>query len=273
MIARATHPIALVAQLMTLVQLLFAQTSPDPVVTDPSVQMDRRSLTSARKLIDVSLEEELVHLAYSELPRPVRSRVYSSLGFILQEEARPFGTMTAALADSGNYPKVRVCAAQWALRSDLLEMRWRFGNQKIRALHRGNVVRLDLDLDEIMRNRDLDRFGCKEIDRVKGLIASMVRLKGRTHTVDPVPFQLRIPWPEELTDGVQFSSNPDQDLNGMDVYFWFKRVDAFVDGRKLSLQCYFKPGQRPFFEGHSQWFDACFRDIVLRTMQSSDAKD
>ena len=93
-------------------------------------------------------------------------------------------------------------------------------------------------------------------------MSSIVRLKGETVALEPVPYELHIPWPKVLTDGVTFCSNPGQDLLAMDVYFWFKRVDGFVDGRTLSLQFYTKPGQRVEYADGSKWFSDDFRAFI-----------
>ena len=132
----------------------------------------------------------------------------------------------------------------------------------MRALARKGVLRLDIQLDQAKENRELDEYGPAELDRVKGFVSSVLRLKGETATLEPYSYELHIPWPSELVHGVSFCSSPTMNIMFMDVYFWFRRVDAFVGNRTLSLLFYMKPGQRVGYPGGSTWFSDDFRAWV-----------
>ena len=189
--------------------------------------------------------------------------MYTGLAFILRRSAHPHKkSHLEAMESRAQNISVRVFAAYHDKEIDLVEYRWVHRGQELRALVRKSVVRLDVQLDEAKENLQLDEYGQREIDRVKGFVSSILLLKGETATLKARPYELHIPWPSELVDGVSFSSNPEMNILAMDVYFWFRRVDAFVEDRTLSLLFYMKPGQIVGYPGGSTWFDDEFRAWV-----------
>ena len=146
--------------------------------------------------------------------------------------------------------------------ADLLRFSWTFRGQNIQLLARLGAYRLDLDLREVEENPALDDYGLTPRERVIGYLSSLLRLEGKTNTLDPIPFKLEIPWPESFEEGVKFSSNPAQCITAMDKYFWFRRVDGYVHDGVLSLLFYTKPGQWVGFRDGSKWFPDEFRAWV-----------
>jgi len=221
-----------------------------------------RSLAYARTLVKDADSGAFVDISFNELSPNMVQRMNFRMANLFSERAHPHSQRDGKLPIDDL--RVRVHAANDRSEDDLIEYRWPFRGLELRVVSSANALRLQIDLNQVAKDQDLDEYGYEEMDRVKGLVTSLVRLKGTTYTLDRVAYELKIPWPRALTDGVTFCSNAAQDLRGMDNYFWFKRVDGFVDGRILSLQFYTKPGQRMTYMDGSKWFSDAFRSLIKR---------
>ena len=159
--------------------------------------------------------------------------------------------------------EVHVFAAQDDRSDDLVDYRWMHMGQHLRVVGSRNAVRLDIDLNEVDRNSELREFGKTQIQRIQGLVENTIRLSGKTFALDPQPFEIQIPWPEALHDGMQFSTNEKRSIISMDSVRWFERVDFFVRDGTLSIFCYFKPGKLVGAQNGSKWFPEDFRRLIL----------
>jgi len=221
-----------------------------------------RSVAYARKLVKDVDNGAFINISFDELSPSMVQRMNFRMANYFNKRAHPHSQGDGKLPIDGL--RVRVYAASDKSEDDLVEYRWPFRGLDLRIVTSVNALRLEINLNQVAKDQEMDGYGSEEIDRVKGLVESLVRLKGTTYTLDRVAYELKIPWPGALSDGVTFCSNPAQDLRGMDNYFWFKRVDGFVDGRILSLQFYTKAGQRMTYTDGSKWFSDAIRGLIKR---------
>jgi len=204
-------------------------------------------------------DSRFVAIEFEGLPTPTKSEMYSMLAAVLQRDALP--------QRPGNWSKpgrmtVRVSAAAERPFDDLVEYQWEHLGQTIRAVGSRNALRLDIDLVEADQNTELREFGRTRLQQVRGLVESMLRLRGKSFELDPQPFEIQIPWPDTLNDGLRFSTNPDKSIMAMDSARWYERVDFLVHDQTLSIRFYFKPGQLTGPQDGSIWFDDDFRALV-----------
>ena len=203
---------------------------------------------------------------FDDLPlREVVGSMYSSLAFVLVWEAHP---QRQGFAKEPGRMAVAAYAARNDEENDLVEYRWVYLGQTIRAVRSLSALQIDLDLDEINNNVELAQFGKLEVQRVRGFVEHIIRMEGESHEFKPQRFRIDIPWPASLTDELEFSTNPDRNLLHMDVYRWYERIDFWVHGRTFSIRFYRKPGQLMGLPDGSKWFPDDFRALVQSKMQA-----
>jgi len=167
---------------------------------------------------------------YAKLSPAIRSQIENYLAFYLTPEAQPqkdpqFTTRTFAATEQSQ--------------NDLVECRWTFAGLPLRAVQSLNAMKIDIPLS-----------GHASTEEVKALLASIVKLKGTD--IEGKEYEVHLPWPGTLTDGVKFSSNPNADIRFLPN--WHERVDAFVDGDHLSILIYKKIPQLMGYQDGSKWF-------------------
>lgn len=166
----------------------------------------------------------------AKLSPAVRSQVDNYLAFYLTPEAQPrkdpqFTTRTfSAAAPSQN---------------DLVEYRWTFSGIPLRAVQSLNALKIDIPLS-----------GHASTEDVRTLVSSIVKLKGTD--IEGRDYDVHLHWPDTLADGVRFSSNPTADI--LALLSWHDRIDAFVDGNRLSILIYKKVPQLTGYQDGSAWF-------------------
>ncbi len=202
-----------------------------------------------------------VDVDFNDLPRDLRSEMYNVLAAIIQQDARPQDPGKGCEPDRMT---VRVFAAQDRKEDDLVEYTWVDKGQEIRVVASRDAARLDLDMDEAERNPELAGFGQERTERVKGLVESIVRLGGEAFSLSREPFEVQVPWPAALVDGLRFSTDAEQSIQAMDAVYWFKRIDFSVHHGTLSIMFYLKPGQLAGPQDGSKWFPDDFRALVLQ---------
>ncbi|MBI4718551.1 MAG: hypothetical protein HY763_12150 [Planctomycetes bacterium] len=197
-----------------------------------------------------------VLIPFARLDARLRAQMYNTLAFILTEDAHPQG------ADNTDQPRmpivVRVRAARDPDDDDVIEYEWTYNDQTIRAIASRNAVRIDIGLAELDRNPRFSAYPPASTARARALVESLMQLRG-ANAYEP-GFDVRLPWPDVLRDGVQFSSNPELNLHRLTRLH--ERVDVFVKGGVLSLQFYKKPAQLMQFQDGSQWFAPEFRAAI-----------
>ena len=222
------------------------------------------------ELLPVPPEAMFVDIQHSDLPQSrdkglFRGGLAGALRERLQWTANPH---VDRLSTSDVRAAVRVFAAWKPGEADIIEYRWKYKGQTIRFLMAVNAVRFDIDLDELDTNPQFSEHGPSRVDRARVFVNEVFRLKGdipawsidRNAISPPTTFEVVLPWPERLEDGVAFSSNPD--MNAIVVTHWWYRVDAFVTGDTLSLMSYGKSPVTMGFVDGSKWFPDEFRAFV-----------
>lgn len=194
----------------------------------------KRSSNSLQFGRDILLKDQpetsFTEVGDAQLSHAIRSQVENYLAFYLTPEAQPrkdpqFTTRTfRASAQSQN---------------DLVDCRWTFSGVPLRAVQSLNAMKVDIVI-----------AGHTNREEVIALASSIVKLKGTD--IEGRKYEVPLQWPDTFADGVQFSSNP-----GADILFllsWHDRIDAFVEGNRLSILIYKKIPQLAGYQDGSMWF-------------------
>ena len=107
-----------------------------------------------------------------------------------------------------------------------VEYRWTYSGVPLRAAQSLNALRIEIPL-----------AAHGNAEEMKTLVDSIVKLKGVD--IEGHEYEVRLQWPDALADGVQFSSNPAANI--LTVLTWHDRIDAFVEGKRLSIEKYSAP--------------------------------
>lgn len=208
-------------------------------LTGPAACLAQRSEMETRPdsvqfglaLMKDQADAQFVPVDYAKLPPLIRAQAENHLAFYLTPEAQP-----------QNDPefKTRVFSASGESQDDLVEYRWKFEGLPLRAVQSLNAFKLEVPLDARLR-----------IDDVKLLVESIVKLKGTD--LSDRDYEVKLRWPASLSEGVQFSSNPDANL--LRLNSWHERVDAVVEGGRLAVLIYKKVPQLMIYQDGSKWFE------------------
>lgn len=224
-----------------------ATATPRPIM-DPYF----KSVRYGRDQIPDIDEQNLLEIVFEDLPNDIKGQMHSWLAFTIGSDLNP---QSKGWMHEPERTKVRVYAAREPAEDDVVEYRWEHEGREIRVVATRNALRFDFDLTAIERDQRLAAYGRRPIDRVKGWLPEILRLEGQDRYEQE--YQVDLNWPDELADGVEFSSAPDQDLNRLTQ--WHRRVDGFVHENVLSILIYKKPAQLMHFQDGSKWFPDDFR--------------
>ncbi len=214
-------------------------------------------LDFGRSLVRDRPSNEFVDLTFEAIPTELVDQMYSYLAFSVHWAAHP---QKQGEGRVGGDFRVRAYAAHGKTEDDLIEYAWtRFG-QDLRLVAGLNAMRLDINLGDVLRNREMDDYGSNAVARTKGLLSQILRLAGVDR--DGRSFEVYLPWPEELVEGTRFCSNLDTNLIRMKK--WHERVDVYVHDGILSVLIYKKVEQLIGYQDGSTWFPSEFRELVHR---------
>jgi hypothetical protein len=196
-----------------------------------SMEKSPEDMQTGLALVGDQREDLFVPVEYASLSPAIRAQTENYLAMYLTPEAQPqrdpaFQTRTYSAASPGQ--------------SDLVEFRWAFNGMALRAVQSLNALKVEIPLG-----------GRTRVDEVKALVNSVVKLKGTD--LDGRDYDARLRWPNAVADGARFSSNPDANLFHMNA--WHERVDALVEGGRLSVLIYKKIPQLMGYQDGSQWFE------------------
>lgn len=196
-------------------------------------------------------EQRFTGIEYKRLPSHVRSESKFFLQHFLQPEALP---SRAAKAD------VRYFRSVNENEKDLVEFRWDFDGKLLRYVENINAAKIEIPLGDILDEK-----------KAEALVSSIVKLSAQDqfsaeeptsdlHSTNnsavqkPKFYQIKLKWPVQLTNGIQFSSDANQFPFNMGV--WYDRVDAFVLNGKLSIIFYKRRwyAANPGFLAANKWF-------------------
>jgi len=166
----------------------------------------------------------------AKLPHEIRSQVENYLAFYLTPEAQPRKDPQFT---------TRTFRASTQSQNDLVEYRWTFSGVPVRAVQSLNAMKVDIVI-----------AGHANTEEVMALASSIVKLKGTD--IEGREYEVPLQWPDTFADGVQFSSNPGADI--LALLSWHDRIDAFVDGNRLSILIYKKIPQLAGYQDGSTWF-------------------
>jgi len=236
----------------------------DPAEGRRQLEARWRDLDFGKSLIKDRATDDFVNAPFEELPRDVMGQMYNHLAFSIQWDAHPqrrgwpYQGGVAVFHDKGGDFDVRVFAAYNKSQHDLIEYTWKRFGQNLRIVAGLNAMHLDINLDEVLQNRELDEYGENLAARTKSIVSRVIRFS-RTGTRRK-NFEISLPWPEKLEDGVSFCSNADESI--MQLGAWHERVDAYVHNGVLSVLIYKKvPSLVGYLDG-SKWFDDDFRALI-----------
>lgn len=237
------------------------ETQPVPTEKRAANEARFRSIEYGTTFLKDVESNSLIALQFDDLPKAIKSQLYNRLAAVVLRDAHP---QRKGRSLQPGRMTVRVFAALNHDQDDLVEYRWSYMGQYVRAVASRNALRLEFDLDELGDNPAMHGFGWTEIERVSGFVHRLLRMQDNAMRFERPDYSLDIPWPEELKDGVQFSTNPEHSINAMDGKRWFERVDICVRQRMLSMLFYFKSGRLMFPRDGSHWFPDDFRAEVLQ---------
>lgn len=213
---------------------------------------DMKSVAYGRSQVRDIPIDLLVAIDHGSIPKRVNGAMYGWIESVFNAKASPL--VKGNPLDPGKMA-IRVFAATLPAENDLVEYRWIHDGLDIRLLASIDVLQIELDLDQAQKQAGLQMTLA---DYVRDYLINMLQLHGEDQYKDH--YQIDLPWPKDLQDGLEFSSNPGQDLNFLTR--WHQRVDAFVDGHRFCVLIYKKPDQLMNFRDGSKWFPSDFRLLV-----------
>jgi len=236
----------------------------DPAERIRRLEAPFKKLDFGKSLIKDRATGEFVDAQFEELPKDVMGQMYSYLAFSIQWDAHPqrrgwpYQDGVAVFHDKGGDFDVRVFAAYNKSQHDLIEYTWKRFGQNLRIVAGLNAMHLDIDLDEVLRNPELNQYGNNLLPRTRGLISKVLRLAGADTSRQR--FEINLPWPNELADGTVFCSDSEKSI--MNLWQWHQRIDAYVHDGVLSILIYKKIAQLMGYRDGSKWFDDDFRALI-----------
>lgn len=224
-----------------------------PRKNEPPATAEQMKSTSfgRAQLRDVS-DSAFVSINHSMLPKRVNGSMYSWAETLFSPTASPI--IKGRPLEAGKMI-VRAFAAFNPRQNDLIEYRWEHEGLNIRFLASINVLQIEVDLGEIER---FSRYRMPTVDYLRMLLSEIIKLEGEDQYKNH--YRISLPWPGQLENSMEFSTNPDQNLN--QLIHWHDRVDAYVENNKFHLLIYRKPDQLGYFQDGSKWFDDDFRELV-----------
>jgi len=240
------------------------------------IEEQQRSIELGRTLLKDTANGDLPELTVSDRDASLGYSMYSQLGSILKDGVNPSRFEEGVKVRKDVDLRIRVSAAQDHAQDDLVEYRWTHEGRGLRAVASRNAIKLAFDLNQVRECHWTTGTAC--VLGARRWVEDVLKLEGAITINTRTEYRVERPWPNELVDGVSFSSAPERNivqLRGMP--FWFDRVDAFVEDGVLSLLIYKKIGQLMGYQDGSKWFPDDFRAWVHEQARLQgklpDAKD
>jgi len=239
--------------------------------SNPSLEEQRRAIEEQQCSPEVGkilLKDrdpgEFVVWRFEELPNDIKGTV-GVLEGPMRRQALPHKTVRPLEVKDGLDLRVGVFAARDSTEDDVVEYRWTYGGKALRLVVSRNATALDFALDQLSGCRQGDRAGAC-VAGARAWVEEVLELRGEYSILEHhIEYCVDLPWPNELRDGVWFSSAPEQNLMRLrGMPFWHDRVDAFVENGTLSILIYRKVGQLLGYQDGSQWFSDDFRELIHR---------
>ena len=199
-----------------------------------------------------------VPIQLSDLPSSISLTVRGRLVAMLEPGYRPW--------EREEY-YVAVYAAADQEESDLVDVRYVVDEYEVRLLLDQFLVVMQIQLAK-SDQRTLAEGGEVPSEQISLLCERMMRLKSDDGSLRS--YEIVLPWPKKLKNGMSFSSNPDQ--RRMAMGRWTQRVDVKVEDGVVKLYAYWKSDRLMHFplEWRSQCFDADFRSAIQRGTLSGE---
>ncbi len=261
-------PSILLASVLLLPGLLLAQDEEAPTtgnIRESELLHEKwRSIEYGILLVKDVEQQNFINIEIDALAMPLREQMYSWIASTLDRISQPEHRREFIEAINSNNLAIRVSAAQSIKQDDLIEYCWTVEGRPLRAVASLNALKLDFDLAQLPACHRTLGQAC--VFAARNWIESVIKLEGKFGAPEaPTKYRVELPWPDELTDGVKFSSAPEQELPRLPgMPRWHARVDAFVEDGVLSILIYKKIGQLMHFQDGSKWFDDEFRALVHR---------
>ncbi|MBU0718092.1 MAG: hypothetical protein KJ749_07580 [Planctomycetes bacterium] len=249
---------ALVATIIAIIMVGTTRAEESEEQVQGKVAQDRQ-LDIGKSMVRDRPASDFVDVTFELLPKDVKSQMYTWLEFTMQREVDP--QRRASALEAGDF-RVRVFAAYEKPQHDLVEYRWKRFGQDLRLVASRNAMYLDIDLDELERDSELHEHGDELVDRARALVSKIIQLSGEDPAYDRRPFEIDLRWPDELTEGTEFSSNDEQSI--MHLQGWYQRVDAYVKDGVLHILLYKKAPTAGGYFNATKWFPDDFRELVHR---------
>jgi len=214
-----------------------------------------RTLQFGRTLVKPPDADDMIAIPFSTIPKRIQGAIAGDVERPMQRGASPFEHTPLRLKEHID-AAVRVYMAFNRAQDDLVEFQWTYRGNRMTVLVGRNGSRIQFRLNEIPACQ-LTR-GAVCVDSAKNWVETVLRLKG----VDRFDQEYRVEfaWPDQLVDGVSFSSAPDRDV--MKVFRWHWRVDAEIEKGILTVLIYKRIAQLMSYQDGSKWFPEEFRTFL-----------
>lgn len=189
-----------------------------------AAEENAKSVEFGRSLLSAQPAAKFSATTFKGLPAHVQSQSNNFLRRCLNRPALPFavsGLQTKQYASSG------------PSESDLILYAWEYEKAQLEVVESRNALRLSIPLD-----------------RAREMLPDIVKLSGED--IYGHSYEVVVDWPAELRDGVEFSSNAEQDPRTM--LAWHQRLDFHVAGDRLEVFIYKKIPQLMGYQRGDVWF-------------------
>lgn len=210
-------------------------------------------------------EQRFVPATLAELPATIQSHLNYGALELFSADILPFGYVpdlyTPVPPARASDAKVRVFAASDKNENDLVEVTWQHRGIPLRWVQRINISVVEFPLEPFQ-----SESAGKACQKVREFLGEVIRLRGESDYNKLRPYEIQLPWPESLTDGMEFTSNPHKDFQSLSR--WQDRVDVVIEQGRLKLITYHLNSRAMYFLDGSEFFPEDFRKIILERMRA-----
>lgn len=222
------------------------------------------SLDFGKTLLKDQANLRFMEIPFADIPPRLKSLIDNVLWRVLRKDVHPCkpSQYPIKLAE-GVELRVRVFVAIDDNQNGLIEYRWTHDGRPIRVVCSRNATKIDFDLECLAPCEGTRGASC--VAAAREWVEDVLKLEGKYPSLKtPIEYQVSLPWPEELSEGVAFSSAAEQSIMRLyGIPRYFDRVDAFIENGALSILLYRNVGQLPGYQDGSKWFADEFRAEVL----------
>ena len=245
-------------------------TGPVPPLEETRRSIDIQTPRNGLDKVRDQPEQRFVPATLAELPPEVQAHLLAGAIGLFSDGAMPFGYdrefyAPVPLARPGD-AKVRVFAASGKHENDLVECVWQHRGIPIRWVEQLNISVVEFPLDAFQSNStDSAEKVCLKVQEFLGAV---IPLRGASDYNKLHPYEIQLPWPKTLSEGMEFTSNPNIDFEHLAR--WQDRADVVIEQGRFKFITYHLDTRAMFFLDGSQYFPEDFRKTMLERMHATN---